>query len=80
MHTKEFEINRIDDYSVLITKRTYGCVCAFLEDEETKLKDGFNDVSPWHKDFGLCFFRRYELFEYPYTYGLKLMSRRLVAN
>lgn len=37
-----YEINRLDDFSILITKKVNGDVCLFLEDEESQLQKRFN--------------------------------------
>lgn len=44
---KEFNINKMDDFSTVITKIEQG------------------KIFPWHKEYGLMFCRRYELFGIP---------------
>lgn len=62
---KEFDINRMDDFSVLLTKIVKCTIYALTEDEETQLRNSFDFVSLWHKEYGLRFSKRYELFGIP---------------
>lgn len=80
LHCKELDVNRIDDYSVLVTKIRNGEICALSEDEESKLRERFNFVTPWHKEYGLRFFRRYELFGIPLHLWTDANIRKISGN
>lgn len=57
------EVHRIDDYLFRITKTRNQEVYTFTEDEESQLRERFNFVAPWHKEYGLSFFMSRWLFK-----------------
>lgn len=41
--------SKLDDYLIIVKKTLDGKYCAMGEDEETKLRECFEYVVPWHK-------------------------------
>lgn len=77
---KEIVFSGMNDYLVLLAKKIDGCICELVKDEESQLRNCFTFVAPWHKEYGLRFCRRYELFGLPLHLWKEINDRKISGS
>lgn len=55
----------MDDLSIIVSKKVEGQCYKISEQEEDKLKDNFEYVALWNKEYCLRFNRRFEILGLP---------------
>lgn len=65
---KNLVVSRLDDFSIIISKKMNGQCHELSEQEEAKIKEIFEYVAPWHNDYCLQFNCRFEILGIPLQY------------